>query len=155
MENPSKPPITVYKFPQREIRLAQLKKGMSIEDQQIAERLQNLRSSRSDSETSSDRRKSSDNSDIEARLARLKGEEPSATGGDGTKASSMLNFKPKRETDDDLIARFADEVKLDENYDKQVVNDIEERLRKLREGRDVGACGSSGEGAGKAASQKL
>jgi hypothetical protein len=79
MENPARPPITVYKMPERELRLAQLKKGLSIEDQHIADRLESLRrsnhSSHHDDASNSDRRKSTENpeKDIEARLARLKG----------------------------------------------------------------------------------
>jgi hypothetical protein len=64
----------------------------------------------------------------------------------GNQASAYLQ-KTKPETEDDLVARYSEEVNLDKNYQTQVVGDIESRLAKLREGRGGGG-GTSSSGGG-------
>lgn len=64
LENPSRPPITVY---QTNDRLQRLKKGLSQEDYQIAERLEKLREDRKKGPLPSD-------NEIKERLAKLRGE---------------------------------------------------------------------------------
>lgn len=77
MDNPAKPPITVYKQSPREVRLAQLKRGLSEEDKKIADRLESLmKHDHADGKTHGGRKTSEPiQEEIEARLARLKGME--------------------------------------------------------------------------------
>jgi len=66
MDDPGKPPITLYRESNR---VAALKRGLSIEDQKIVDRLQELRGD-------SRRRKSTETigeEEVAARLAKLKG----------------------------------------------------------------------------------
>jgi len=66
LDDPGKPPITLYRESNR---VAELKRGLSIEDQKIVDRLEGLREVR--------RRKSEqvepDEDEVAARLAKLKG----------------------------------------------------------------------------------
>jgi hypothetical protein len=74
MDNPAKPPITLY-MESGNLRLAQLKKGLSVDDQKLVERLEELKNS--DRRSSNKRRRSDQHvpdEDLEVRLARLKGE---------------------------------------------------------------------------------
>ncbi len=68
MEDPSRPPITMYSVPASEKRLAQLKRGLSEEDKHLADRLHSLRSHSHDGNKGR-----IDEEEIKARLARLKG----------------------------------------------------------------------------------
>jgi hypothetical protein len=67
----------VYRQPARDVRMAQLKHGLSVEDQQLADRLNSLRKDESEtsSTTQGDQRRRSEQmeEEIKARLARLKG----------------------------------------------------------------------------------
>lgn len=73
MDDPAKPPITVYHQPTRAVRLRELKRGLSIEDQNILERLESLK--KDDSILTTGRRSSTGKpeEEIAERLARLKG----------------------------------------------------------------------------------
>ncbi len=73
MDDPAKPPITVYQQSVRQRGFQELRRGLSIEDQRILERLESLK--KDDSEDLKSRRKSSDKieDEIAQRLARLKG----------------------------------------------------------------------------------
>lgn len=76
MDDPAKPPIVVYKQQVRNPSLQELKKGLSVEDQHILERLETLKNDDGGGEAkSSSKRKSSEQveEEIAERLARLKG----------------------------------------------------------------------------------
>ncbi|ODM93165.1 Abscission/NoCut checkpoint regulator [Orchesella cincta] len=132
MDDPAKPPITVYRQPSRQVRLQELKRGLSVEDQQIVERLESLKKDDDSLVRSSagQRKRTSEKieEEIAERLARLKGEEyiPEAE----NKAGIMRNVKPQ--TEDDIIAKFSAEVEMDSKYEAGVVRDIEERLARLK-----------------------
>jgi hypothetical protein len=125
-------PITVYvdsKSPQTN-KLRNLERGLSTEDQQILERLKELRSSSPGADQSS-RRKSETTAEEEvaARLAKLRGVDPRPTSSDYT--SSVL-FPKKPETEEELFNRLANQVDLDKKYEKQLTGDITDRLARLR-----------------------
>jgi len=112
-----------------------LKRGLSIEDQALADRLQSLR--KHDNESNSGGGGVHHTSeDIEARLARLKGDDPSH------KISPLsLISQNNRETEEDIIMNYADQVRLDQQYNeglKGAVNDMEARLERLRGGDSGG-----------------
>ncbi|CAL8080733.1 unnamed protein product [Orchesella dallaii] len=132
MDDPAKPPITVYRQPARQVRLQELKRGLSVEDQHILERLESLKKDddllvRS---SASQRRRTSEKieEEIAERLARLKGEEyiPESD----NRAAVLKNVKPQ--TEEDIIAKFSAEVEMDSKYEAGVVRDIEERLARLK-----------------------
>ena len=68
MDNPAKPPITLYRESSNS-RLANLKKGLSIDDQKLVERLEEL----SDVSRTARRKSDQPDADLAARLAKLKG----------------------------------------------------------------------------------
>jgi uncharacterized Zn finger protein (UPF0148 family) len=118
----SKPPITLYQASTPKFN--ELKSGLSEADQKLVERLEELRSD------DKNRRKSDQsNSDVEARLARLRGEDPGKS-----EPSKEMFLKQKPESDSDLLHRLGHEVKLNKDYEDSLVSDIEERLAKLRPG---------------------
>lgn len=64
LDNPGKPPITMYP----KSKLTSLKRGLSIEDQKIVDRLEELRGG------TTKRRMSQPEDEVAVRLAKLKGE---------------------------------------------------------------------------------
>jgi len=51
-------------------------------------------------------------------------------------ATSHVLTKPKPETQDDLVARLANEISLEKKYKESMVDDIEQRLLKLKVGKE-------------------
>lgn len=74
MDDPAKPPITVYQQSVRQRGFQELRKGLSVEDQRLLERLESLKNDDS-GDLNKSRRKSSHKieDEIAQRLARLKG----------------------------------------------------------------------------------
>jgi len=143
LENPSRPPITVYRQPAREARLAQLKRGLSIEDQQLADRLESLRKNDHPRQANGHHHGGSGgggggttSEEIEARLARLKGEDPSHKPSTATPLST-ISQNVVAESENDIIMSCAEQVRLDQRYNeglKRSVDDMEARLERLRGG---------------------
>lgn len=75
MDDPAKPPITVYKQQVRRVGLEELRRGLSFEDQELVERLESLKKDDNDNQGGSRGRRSSEKmeDEIAQRLARLKG----------------------------------------------------------------------------------
>jgi len=134
LENPDRPPITLYREDSK-TRLGKLKRGLSVEDQKIVERLAGLRQS-----DSANTRRLSGNPEEEVamRLALLKGEDP-------TKPSTN-NFTVSKaaETDSELLTRLSEQVNLDKKHNESMVSDIEERLARLRQSSSDFQSSSSG-----------
>jgi len=125
LENPDPPPIILYREDSN-TRLGRLKRGLSVEDQKIVERLEGLR--QTDFNINPHRRKSDNpEQEVASRLARLRGEDPECP----TSSSNSLSKKAP-ETEADLMQRLQGEVNLDEKHKISMVADIEDRLARLR-----------------------
>ena len=107
LENPNKSPIVVYA---EDSRMVNLKRGMSIEDQQLVNRLSKLKS-----EIREMKGDIPSQSEIEERLAKLKGIDPEVY-----RKPAALYVKPKTNNVDDatdLINQIREEVAIDRQSD--------------------------------------
>lgn len=125
LENPGKPPITVFK---QSNKFSDLRSGLSKEDQQIIERLEKLKENRNLQEAPSEQ-------EIKRRLAVLKGK-------DETTCSKVSNLpkeskKSEQEQIEDLLKLCAEETAIDQAYEsdfKLSIEDLEKRFQNLKHG---------------------
>lgn len=107
LENPNRNPIVVYT---EDTRMTNLKRGLSVEDQQLVDRLSKLKH-----EIREMKQDIPSQSEIEERLAKLKGIDPEVY----RKPPAIL-VKPKTNNVDDataLINQIKEEVAIDRQFD--------------------------------------
>jgi len=128
---PPKNPITVYK--EANTRISKLKRGLSVEDKAIADRLERLKQ---------DRKRSMElptEDEMSERLAKLKGVEAAPSPRSAADQRALLGLKTDHrsgpEKSHDLIAQARDEVAL-EGQRLRPEDDIAQRLARLK-GLDV------------------
>ncbi|XP_077299769.1 abscission/NoCut checkpoint regulator isoform X2 [Arctopsyche grandis] len=124
LDNPSKPPITLY---QSSSRMQQLKRGLSEADQEIADRLEKLREDRKKGPTPSD-------VEIRDRLAKLR-DEPTATSAPKSNLPRP-DTRSDQQKSDDLLNQYMAECEI-ENKRANVDCDIRQRLDKLKDSNSV------------------
>lgn len=127
LENPSRPPITLYRKDQR---MQQLKVGLNEVDCEIVERLEKLREERKQQPVPTEE-------EVVKRLAVLKGEDP-------TRMASLVGNSKKyvppdtltsQEKTDNLLQQYFEEHELDSKQ-PDAADEIAQRLAKLR-GQDT------------------
>jgi hypothetical protein len=123
LENPSRPPITLYRQDQR---MQQLKVGLNEADREIVERLEKLREERKQHHIPTEE-------EVAKRLAVLKGEDPA------NKASRPNYMAPdtrsSQEKADSLVQQLFEEHEIDSKQ-PDVADEIAQRLARLR-GQDT------------------
>ena len=120
-------PITIYKGDLK-IRTRSLKKGLSLEDQEIADRLNRLHRDMKASENHPS------DQELAARLAKLKGELSSSVISDNKSSSAFYCSSDNRESasqSEDLITAMTSEVIIDRKG-LDPAKEIEKRLANLR-----------------------
>jgi len=122
LEGPVQPPITVYR---QNSKIANLRRGLSQDDQGIVDRLEKLKEERKENE------KATTDSEVAERLAKLKG---SKTIDDDNKPFYQApTNKTEAEKTKDLLEATNDEIQLDmKNRKLSPEDDISARLAKLR-----------------------
>ncbi|GFG38227.1 hypothetical protein Cfor_03826 [Coptotermes formosanus] len=123
LENPSRPPITLYRNNQR---MQQLKVGLNEVDRDIVERLEKLREERKQHPLPTEE-------EVAKRLAVLKGEDPA-------NKASLLKYvscdaRSSQEKADSLVQQLLEEHELDSKQ-PDVADEIAQRLARLR-GQDT------------------
>ncbi|KAJ9585681.1 hypothetical protein L9F63_002471 [Diploptera punctata] len=120
LENPSRPPITVYR---QDSRIQKLKAGLTEADRDIVERLEKLKEERKKEPVPSEE-------EVARRLSALKGEDPERTGAD-KKNYVAPDTRSSQEKADSLIEQYTEETEL-EKRQPDPADEIAERLAKLR-----------------------
>ncbi|KDR17531.1 abscission/NoCut checkpoint regulator [Zootermopsis nevadensis] len=127
LENPSRPPITLYRKDQH---MQKLKLGLSEVDCKIAERLEKLREDRKQQPVPTEE-------EVARRLAKLKGEDPATVASlHGNRMSYIPpDTRTSQEKADSLVKQFSEEYELDSRQ-PDAVDEISQRLARLR-GQDT------------------
>lgn len=125
LENPAKPPITIFRH---SARLSNLKSGLSSPDKEILERLEKLKADRAVTVLP-------DENEIKRRLALLQDRSEELT----KEKSNMFKVTSKSEQEevDDLLKQYTDEAGIEFNMtmrEKKNVEELEQKLRKLKSG---------------------
>lgn len=134
LENPSRPPITVYR---QDSRIEKLKAGLNEMDREIVDRLQKLKEERKKQPVPTEE-------EVVRRLAMLKGEDPEHM---AAVSANKKNYVPpdtrsSQEKADSLIQQYVEEKEL-EQQQPDPANEITQRLAKLR-GLDTSSLPTAG-----------
>ena len=123
---PPSNPITVYTTSQKSKKMSQLKRGLSQEDQAIADRLEKLKKERKASMNIPSE------SEMQQRLMKLKGMNI-ASAEEGSNQNNMINkdLRSDFQKTRDLVEQANAEVQLENKFPKPE-DEIQERLAKLR-----------------------
>jgi len=122
LEGPVKPPITVYR---QNSKIANLRRGLSQDDQGIVDRLEKLKQERKENE------KATTDCEVAERLAKLKGSK--ITDDDDKPFYQAPSNKTEAEKTKELLEATNDEIQLDmKNRTVSPEDDIAARLAKLR-----------------------
>lgn len=122
LEAPAKPPITVYR---QNSKIANLRRGLSQDDQGIVDRLEKLKKERKENE------KATTDTEVAERLAKLKGTKVSND--DDKPFYQAPNTKTEAEKTKELLEATNEEIQLDmKNRTISPEDDISARLAKLR-----------------------
>ncbi|EEB16025.1 conserved hypothetical protein [Pediculus humanus corporis] len=124
LENPSKPPITIFRHSNR---LMNLRSGLSSQDKEILERLEKLRAERTPPVLP-------DESEIKRRLALLQDKSEESIEDQKPQSATGGSSKTEEEQVNDLLKKYMDEAGLDadlETRGNKEFSEIESRLKKL------------------------
>ncbi|KAK6631409.1 hypothetical protein RUM44_005936 [Polyplax serrata] len=142
LENPAKPPITIFRHSNR---LMNLKSGLSSQDKQILERLERLKAERTATLLP-------DESEIKRRLALLQDRTEDSMS-DKSKPQKFV-MKSEEEQVNDLLNQYMAETGLDvemQDEGNKAIDEIRDRLRRLQTSETtsttgVGSCLQSDDG---------